>query len=284
MASPILVGAVIYEPKVAVIWDIIKDFFAAEGCPIDCVFYTQLRAAGRRRSSRATSTSRGTRRWPGWTRSAARAGGAARWPCATPTATASPTRRPQGRRPQVPGGPAGQGRRHRRQGLAAGDVDPAAAPAAAGARGRPGRAGAPVRRARRQTRRSRRRRARGARVRQARGSAGRLRARPQLAAVGTADGTADPARLSVLATTPRFDHCNFTVAEGFPEERARRWTDVLFRMSYDNPAHREMMDLEGLKAWLPGRTTGLRHPRRSRARPAASSTPGRDEARCRFSR
>jgi hypothetical protein len=31
---------------------------------------------------------------------------------------------------------------------------------------------------------------------------------------------------------------------------------VLFRMRYDNPAHREMMDLEGLNAWLPGRTTG----------------------------
>ena len=28
-------------------------------------------------------------------------------------------------------------------------------------------------------------------------------------------------------------------------------------MSYDNPAHREMMDLEGLKQWLPGRTTGF---------------------------
>src|SRR5687768_10987620 len=40
MVSPILVGAVIYEPKVAVIWDIIKDFFAAEGCPIDYVFYS----------------------------------------------------------------------------------------------------------------------------------------------------------------------------------------------------------------------------------------------------
>jgi len=28
-------------------------------------------------------------------------------------------------------------------------------------------------------------------------------------------------------------------------------------MRYDNPAHREMMDLEGLRAWLPGRTTGF---------------------------
>ena len=42
----------------------------------------------------------------------------------------------------------------------------------------------------------------------------------------------------------------------FPDDRARRWTDVLFRMRYDNPAHREMMDLEGLKEWLPGRTSG----------------------------
>ena len=32
---------------------------------------------------------------------------------------------------------------------------------------------------------------------------------------------------------------------------------ILFPMSYDNPAHREMMDLEGLKAWLPGRTMGF---------------------------
>jgi len=27
-------------------------------------------------------------------------------------------------------------------------------------------------------------------------------------------------------------------------------------MSYDDPRHREMMDMEGLKAWLPGRTAG----------------------------
>ena len=38
--KPIVVGAVIYDPKVVLIWDIIKDFFAAEGCPIDCVFFS----------------------------------------------------------------------------------------------------------------------------------------------------------------------------------------------------------------------------------------------------
>ena len=28
-------------------------------------------------------------------------------------------------------------------------------------------------------------------------------------------------------------------------------------MDYNNPAHREMMDMEGLKEWLPGRTSGF---------------------------
>src|SRR5262249_11881752 len=40
MVKPLLVGAVIYDPKVVLIWDIIKDFFASQGCPIDCVFYS----------------------------------------------------------------------------------------------------------------------------------------------------------------------------------------------------------------------------------------------------
>src|SRR4051812_50061599 len=40
MHSPILIGAVIYDPKVVVIWDIIKDFFKYEGYPMDYVFYS----------------------------------------------------------------------------------------------------------------------------------------------------------------------------------------------------------------------------------------------------
>ena len=40
MPAPILIGAVAYDPKVVVIWDIIKDFFQKEGCPIEYVFYS----------------------------------------------------------------------------------------------------------------------------------------------------------------------------------------------------------------------------------------------------
>jgi ABC-type phosphate/phosphonate transport system substrate-binding protein len=71
------------------------------------------------------------------------------------------------------------------------------------------------------------------------------------------DGTIDPSRYRVLATTDRFDHCVFTVRNDLPQELEAPWLETLYTMSYDNPAHREMMDMEGLKAWLPGRTTGF---------------------------
>jgi phosphonate transport system substrate-binding protein len=73
----------------------------------------------------------------------------------------------------------------------------------------------------------------------------------------TKDGTIDPDQFSIVAETDRFDHCVFTVREDLDRAAERRWLDALFAMRYDNPAHRDMMDLEGLKAWLPGRTSGF---------------------------
>jgi ABC-type phosphate/phosphonate transport system substrate-binding protein len=70
------------------------------------------------------------------------------------------------------------------------------------------------------------------------------------------DGTADPSRVRVLDTTAPFDHCNFTITPALSPARAEHWTRVLLSMNYENPAHRDMMDMEGLKAWLPGRTSG----------------------------
>jgi phosphonate transport system substrate-binding protein len=73
----------------------------------------------------------------------------------------------------------------------------------------------------------------------------------------TSDGTADEAQFKVLATTDHFDHCVFTVRDNFDASREQHWLDVLHSMSYDNPDHKEMMDMEGLKAWMPGRTSGF---------------------------
>ncbi len=73
----------------------------------------------------------------------------------------------------------------------------------------------------------------------------------------TKDGTIDPDQFAIVAETDRFDHCVFTVRQDLDATAERLWLDALFAMRYDNPAHREMMDLEGLKAWLPGRTSGF---------------------------
>ena len=73
----------------------------------------------------------------------------------------------------------------------------------------------------------------------------------------TKDGTIDPDRYTIVGETDRFDHCVFTVRQDLDAAAERRWLDALFAMRYDNPAHKEMMDLEGLKAWLPGRTSGF---------------------------
>ena len=71
------------------------------------------------------------------------------------------------------------------------------------------------------------------------------------------DGTIDSNEFAIVGETDRFDHCVFTVREDLESGAERLWLDALFAMRYDNPSHREMMDLEGLKAWLPGRTTGF---------------------------
>jgi ABC-type phosphate/phosphonate transport system substrate-binding protein len=73
----------------------------------------------------------------------------------------------------------------------------------------------------------------------------------------SSDGTADPNRVRSIVTTDRFDHCVFTVREDFAAADEARFLDTLFEMSYDDPAHREMMDMEGLKKWEPGRTSGF---------------------------
>ena len=73
----------------------------------------------------------------------------------------------------------------------------------------------------------------------------------------TGDGTIDANEFAIIATTDRFDHCVFTVRADLDQAAEQRWLEALFAMRYDEPSHREMMDLEGLKAWLPGRTTGF---------------------------
>ena len=70
------------------------------------------------------------------------------------------------------------------------------------------------------------------------------------------DGTIPSGFTRVLAETPPFDHCNFTVLDGAPPVSITRFRDLLLEMSYADPQVRRLLDLEGLKQWLPGRTEG----------------------------
>jgi ABC-type phosphate/phosphonate transport system substrate-binding protein len=70
------------------------------------------------------------------------------------------------------------------------------------------------------------------------------------------EGTLDPGTTRVLATTPPFDHCNFTVRVSLPAQRYKPFLDALLAMSFQDPEVRAFMEMEGLKRWLPARTTG----------------------------
>lgn len=71
-----------------------------------------------------------------------------------------------------------------------------------------------------------------------------------------AEGTLPADRVRVIHTTPAYDHCNFTVLDGVDEDVVDHFTSLLLGMSWDDPGVRRLMDLEGLRAWWPGRTSG----------------------------
>jgi phosphonate transport system substrate-binding protein len=75
-------------------------------------------------------------------------------------------------------------------------------------------------------------------------------------ALFAADGTLPDEATRVLARTPAYDHCNFTVTSAAPVSLVERFRGLLLGMSYDDPEVRPLLDLEGLRAWRPGRVQG----------------------------
>jgi phosphonate transport system substrate-binding protein len=70
------------------------------------------------------------------------------------------------------------------------------------------------------------------------------------------EGRIDGTRLTSVWTSPGYHHCNFSVLPDFPAAREQAFCAPLFAMSYDDPRARTIMDLEGLKTWVPGRVEG----------------------------
>lgn len=256
MPKPLLVGAVLYDPKVSVIWDIIRDFFDESGCPIDTVFYTnydlqvdalvkghldiawnsplawldsQRRSKGRCRAIAMRDTDRdrvshlvvksgGPVKTVGDLRGRTIAVGAKD----SPQATLIPLGFLQ------------------RQGLdPAKDVTVRRFDVLVGKHGNHIGGEHDAFECLR------------------RGEADASAMLDLNWDAWTKDGTVPADGFGILATTDRFDHCVFTVREDFPADREKAWLEVLFSMSYENPAHRQMMDMEGLKAWKNGRVSGF---------------------------
>jgi ABC-type phosphate/phosphonate transport system substrate-binding protein len=71
-----------------------------------------------------------------------------------------------------------------------------------------------------------------------------------------AAGRVDPRRIEVLWTTPPFDHCMFDALPSLPAERIAAFQRALHAMSWDVPAHRRLLELEGLKRWMEPREEG----------------------------
>src|SRR5262249_32092552 len=130
------------------------------------------------------------------------------------------------------------------------DADPAPRARRSGPRARPRLRGRAPRRVARQARRSHRWRARrgqGAARGQARRRVHHRRQSPRLRARRPRH-TRDPSDRHVRSL-------NMTVLDDAPPEIAR-FRELLLGMSYDDPEVRPLLDLEGLKQWLPGRTEG----------------------------
>jgi phosphonate transport system substrate-binding protein len=256
MPRPLKVGAVMYDPKVSVIWEIIRNFFDDQGAPIDPVFYANYDAQVDALLSRAIDIA-----WNSplaWVDAQRRTRGGCRAIAMRDTDRDRVSyfvgRRGAGLRsladlegktlatgahdsPQATLIPLG---RLRREGLTPGrDVTVRQFDIGVGLHGD---------------------HIGGERDAFECAKAGAADACVMLDlnwTAWTADGTIDPNAFAVIGETDRFDHCVFTVRGDFDRADEEAWLRALFAMHYDNPAHREMMDLEGLKAWLPGRTTGF---------------------------
>ena len=70
------------------------------------------------------------------------------------------------------------------------------------------------------------------------------------------DGTLPAGQTRILSRTAAFDHCNFTVSPHAPQATIAQFTELLLGMRWDDPLVRPLLELEGLRQWKAGRTSG----------------------------
>ena len=70
------------------------------------------------------------------------------------------------------------------------------------------------------------------------------------------EGTVPADSVRVLARTGPYDHCTMTAGPAAVEAAVTRFGALLLGMDYADPALRPLLDMEGLKQWLPPRLSG----------------------------
>ena len=70
------------------------------------------------------------------------------------------------------------------------------------------------------------------------------------------EGVLPPGSVRVLAQTPPFDHCTMTAGPSADAGLLSRFGELLLGMDYGDANLRPLLDLEGLKQWLPPRLSG----------------------------
>ncbi|MEO6411308.1 MAG: PhnD/SsuA/transferrin family substrate-binding protein [Pedococcus sp.] len=59
-----------------------------------------------------------------------------------------------------------------------------------------------------------------------------------------------PGAFEAFWESPTYSHCNFTAMPSLSDDRAQPWVDHLLAMDFDNPAHRTILEMEGLRKWV----------------------------------
>jgi ABC-type phosphate/phosphonate transport system substrate-binding protein len=63
-------------------------------------------------------------------------------------------------------------------------------------------------------------------------------------------------QIESLWSTPPFDHCMFDALPSLPQKKRDEFHRGLFAMQWEHPAHRRLLELEGLRQWMEPREEG----------------------------
>lgn len=65
-----------------------------------------------------------------------------------------------------------------------------------------------------------------------------------------------PGAFETFWESPTYSHCNFTALPGLSEERSSPWLQHLMAMDWDVPEQRQILEMEGLRRWVPPQLDG----------------------------